>query len=61
VVTGAAGLIEQFSAEVAARHVSLVAAAPLTTTGALAIDAAPAGSDRLETDQRPINEPVDRE
>lgn len=52
VVTGAAGQVEQFSADVAAgdsaaRHVSLEAAAPVATTGALAIDAAPAGSEVL--------------
>ncbi len=52
VVTGAAGVFEQFSADVAAgasatRHVALVTPAPVATTGALAIDAAPAGGEVL--------------
>ncbi len=52
VVRGAAGVFEQFSADVTAgasatRHVALVTPAPVATTGALAIDAAPAGGEVL--------------
>jgi len=50
VITDATGLAEQFSADVtagadAARHVTLGASPPVTTTGALAVDAAPAGGE----------------
>ena len=52
VVRGAVGVFEQFSADVTAgasatRHVALVTPAPVATTGALAIDAAPAGGEVL--------------
>ncbi len=52
VVRGAAGLVEQFNADVvagasAARHVALETPAPVATTGGLAIDAAPAGGEVL--------------
>lgn len=50
VVTAPTGVFEQFSADVTAggstaRHVALVAPAAVATTGALAIDAAPAGGE----------------
>jgi PEGA domain len=50
VISGAAGVSEQFSTEVAAgssasRHVSLVPPVPVATSGALAIDASPGGGE----------------
>lgn len=50
VITDGAGVAEQFSADVtagasASRHVSLVAPPPVVTTGALAVDAMPAGGE----------------